>query len=317
VPKAPHIPTSGGRFLTARWSTLLLSIGAVAAVGLAACGSTSASSTGPTTTTYAPAQYGASPTHPSPAEQAATLSATAGYRRLLLTTAETYAADVQRLATDATAGNLSAARTDELEAQSAYDVLRASIQPDSATADEIDGEAWSTGSSPFVGLHAIERSLWDGPSASGITKDAAQLAASSATIAFLFYRAVLTPQQITAQAQGTLSWVVNVPIQQREELYSHDDMLDVTASIDAANRAFELVAPLGRIVDSATTALVASRFAVVESALASLGNAPARLDDTMSTAQWRALAVDVDAVNAPLGTLTGDLAGFGSGRLYA
>ena len=295
---------------------LVVSIGALAAASLAACGSTSAAGTA-STTTYGTAQYGASPTHPSPAEQAATLAATAGYRRALLTAAESYAGDVQRLEAAIGAGDLSAARSDELAAQRDYDVLRPNIQPDSATANAIDGEAWSTGSGSFAGLHAVERSLWNGSGTSGAARDAAQLVNSSATVAFLFYRAILTPQQISAQAQSTLDWVVDVPIQQREELYSHDNMLDVAASIDAARSAYELVAPLGRMVDPATTTLVAARFATLDSALGQRGDVASRLDDSISTAQWHTLAVDVDAVDAPLGTLTGDLAGFGSGRLYA
>ncbi len=260
--------------------------------------------------------YGA--THPSVAEQATTLTATLGYRRFLLTSSEGLAGSLASVARDAAQGELAATRHAELAAQVDFDALRADVAPDSATSIQLDGEPWSLGGAPFGGLHLIERELWSAPpELARASRVAAALAPTAVQIAYVFSRAVMTPAQMLAQAQAQLEWAVDVPLEGREETYSHHDLADGAASVHAARTAFDLTVALGRLVDPATVAACAARFAILASVLHTLGDPLARRDASIRVTSWQRLAAAIDAANAPLGSMVGDVQGFGSGRLYA
>ena len=261
-------------------------------------------------------RYGA--THPSVAEQARTLTATLGYRRFLLTSSEGLAASLASVERDAAHGELAASRDAELAAQVDYDALRADIAPDSATSIQLDGEPWSLGGAPFGGLHLIERELWSSaPDLARAGRVAAALAPTAVQIAYVLSRAVMTPAQMLAEAQAQLEWAVDVPLEGREETYSHHDLADVAASVHAARTAFDLTVALGHLVDPATEAACAARFAVLASVLRSLGDPEVRPDASIRVGDWQRLAAAIDAVDAPLGSMVGDVQGFSSGRLYA
>ncbi|HLK45531.1 MAG TPA: hypothetical protein VKT18_06060, partial [Acidimicrobiales bacterium] len=173
------------------------------------------------------------------------------------------------------------------------------------------------GAAPLGGLHAIERDLWalDEPAAAG--RAATALVNSSIIAAYELSRAVLSPAEIVAEAQGQLSFVVDVAIPGREEQSSHLDLVDVAAAVRAAKVALDLCAPLGRIVAPATTATATRRLGLLVTAVDALGSPADRADASVPLARWQALAVDADAVNAVLGQLQGEVEGFGTGRLYA
>jgi hypothetical protein len=256
-------------------------------------------------------------THPSSAQQAATIAANQGYRHVLLVTAERFTSSVRAIARSAGSGDLAGARRSELDAQAAYDVLRAEIAPQSATAVQLDGESWSTPAGRPSGLHAIERALWTDGDLSAVQRRASALAAASLITGFVFYRLNLTPAQILARAQIQLAWAVNVAVQGREEQYSHFDAVDVIATAKGAERAFDLVAPLGRLVAPDVTATVSDRFRALDEVLTPLGPRGGTADAVVAVATWRSIAAGIDAVAAPIGTLTGAVTGFGSGRVYA
>jgi hypothetical protein len=290
-------------------------VGLVLAAGLlTSCGGYGAAARGAYDATTTPT-YGSG--HPSVAEQQLTLDATEGYRRYLLTSAERLTSELQVLAARARSGNLAGARTAELAAQVDFDAVRGDIAPDSAVAIQLDGEAWSVGASPFAGLHRIERELWGTVDLAAAARGAEGLAALSDQVAFVFYRAVLTPAEMLAQAQSQLEWAVDVPLAGREELYSHHDLADVAAAIGAARTAFELVSPLGRLVAPAAVTSGARRFATLDAALRPLGRPASRTDASVGATTWASIAESAQDANAAVGVLAGDVQGFGSGRLYA
>ena len=173
------------------------------------------------------------------------------------------------------------------------------------------------GAGPFTGLHLIERDLWATQDLGAARRAAAALADLAVQTGYVFSRAVLTPAQMLAQAQLQLGWAVAVPVEGREELYSHHDLADVVASVAAARTALSLAAPLGRLVDASAVATCARRFALLDGVLGSLGNPATRTDATIPLAAWRSIAGALDAADGALGVLQGDVQGFGSGRLYA
>ena len=266
---------------------------------------------------YPTANYAAAPAHPTAAEQAATLLATQGYRRILNTASQALTAHLAAVARDAGAQDLAHAKLDELAAQASYDVLRGDIAADSATAMQLDGESWGTSTGVANGLHAIEQALWTSPNLVAARRLAVGLETQSLLAGFIFFRAIITPAQMLSQAQSQLSWAVDTAVTGREELFSHLDLVDVAATAAATQHTFELVVPLGRIVAPGETALTAARFAALTREIRSLGASTSRPDASIGTATWRTIAAALDAVDAPLGSLSGDVTGFGTGRLYA
>jgi hypothetical protein len=266
---------------------------------------------------YQVVPYPSATSHPTSAEQSTTLAATEGYRRLVLVSAERLDTDVLAVAHDAARSRCATARRDELAAQGAYDVLRPVIAADSATAGELDGERWSVGAARFGGLHAIERALWTKKGCAAAGRLAAGLAPETLAVGFAFYRVILTPDHVLANAQAELAWAIDVPLTGREEQYSHHDVLDVLSAVAAARAAFDLVAPLGRLAAPGVTRLAAARFAALDQELSVLRAGAATTDGAFPSRSRRALASRLDGALAPLGVLSGLVAGFGSGRPYA
>lgn len=266
--------------------------------------------------TYAP-HYPHAGAHPTTAEQIATLHATEGYRRFLLTSAEGLSTALGRIARDAASGNLAAARRDELAGQADYDVLRPAVQVNSATEDQLDGEPWSVTAGSLSGLHAIERALWSTNSLVVARRDALAMGPAAVTSAFVFSREVLTPDVIVAQVQSSLAWAAEVPVEQRAELFSHRDLVDVRASALAAATALHLVEPLGLLVAPSQTARARAAVDDLLRQLDTTAQPVSRPDASIASSTWRTLAQDLDAANATLGVLGGEVSGFGSGRTYA
>ncbi len=262
--------------------------------------------------------YPRTSSHPSDAEQAATLAATVGYRHFLLAHSERLTLELSALAIAAAAGQLDAARSDELVAQGDFDALRGDLASYSATAVELDGERWSEGAARFGGLHAVERDLWgrhDELRAASLT--AHGLVLTSLDTTYLFLRADLSPAQILGEAEGQLQWATAVPVAGREEEFSHRDLLDVDAAYGAAHTAVELTDRLSLLVAPSTEARASAALGSLGRTLAKLGDPASVVDASVPLATWQTIATELEAAAAPLGELQGDDEGFGSGRLYA
>jgi iron uptake system EfeUOB component EfeO/EfeM len=270
---------------------------------------------------YAPVGYGTREgayggrVEPSAAEQAATLSATKSYRRLVVTATESFAASTASLVTTTSAGDLVDAWRDLFAAQGAYDVFRSDLAGGLGPAAPLDAlVADQAAGSPPQGLHAIERDL-----ARGDLTDAARVARQVASQSLLvevgLFRTILTPSEICQRVAESLVWVVAQVIDSPQEVYAQRDVVDVRASAVAARAAVDGLLPLARLVTPADARDLAT-------SVSSLGRAVARVpsdarDAQLSPSTWRSLAAAIDATLGPLARVGGDLAGFGTGRAYA
>jgi hypothetical protein len=289
---------------------------AVAAVALlAACGTArSSSSPPPSRPTTA-----ASASTPSPAVQAATLSATDGYRRFVETASERFAADTARLEADIAAGDLDGARSDELVAQGDYDALRSQLTWNASATLALDARSTDVApGTPFTGLHRIEQGLWPGGTdwAAGTAPASATLADDAAPLPVALQRVVQTPQQILQTAVDELGWIDASPVPGLEEAYSHLDTVDVAAGVDTVTSVVGSVTALGELLAPTETAVALGRLATLTADVAALGPPGMVPDDAISPAAWRTVAQQVDATAAALSTLDADLSGPATGAAF-
>jgi iron uptake system component EfeO len=287
----------------------------VAAMAVAAAGcstsapgttaATAAADAAGTTTPYGPGAAGGTS-----ATSVAAQAATRSYAAQVDTATAAFVSAVDQLQTDASAGDTTAARADELAAQGDYDAFRALETGDSvngSTLDELAGDVSGVGS--FGGLHAVERDLWaSGP----VDTDTSALLGQAPVAQFLLGRERLGPEAIGEVAVDQLTWVVDEALPVSQEQYSHLGLVDVAATVQAAARAFSAVEPLARLVDPALTTTVAGRFSSLDTEVATLGN-PTTVPDTAVTAPERlAVSQELDATASTLARLTAALTPFGT-----
>jgi len=217
---------------------------------------------------------------------------------------------VAALQSDVTGGNLTAARTDELAAQAAYDGFRdlqESNPINASSLDELPGDVVPGES--FGGLHAVERDLWtSGP----LTTDVAALAAQAPAVPLLLGREHLGPEAIASVAVDQLTWADDQALPVDQEPYSHLGLVDVDATVQAAATTFAAVAPLAELVDPARTAEVRARFATLAAQIAALGPPGAAPESSIAPSARLALSQQLDATASMLAGLDAVLAPFGT-----
>jgi len=303
-----------------------LPVGAVLSVifGLMAAGcSASAAPTSSTSRTTAagrtvsttPPFDGGKPTLDAPGQRLATL-ATVTYRVQLSATAAGFTSATNSLQADVASGDLGAARTDELTAQADYDAIRtlqSSAPADVPHIDELSSEV-APGQS-FTGLHAVERDLWaSGP----LATDVADLVGQTPIQHLLMARPLLVVhQQFSPEAIGTaavneLTWVVDEALVIQQEQYSHLGLVDVDATIAAADQAFTDIEPLSERVDPNLTATVATDFAALQSDDHALGDPTSVVDGAVTADARLQLARQLDATASTLARLTALLTPYGT-----
>jgi len=252
---------------------------------------------------------------PTPAEQAATLSATVAYRRLIVTTAEDFSVAASNLVTAIARDDVTGARDAYLRAQGDYDVLRPTLSAQASSSSSIDALVIDqVPAAPAVGLHAIERDLWSSTPQSA-TALAPALSAQASIMPFLVSRTILTPAEICASLSELLGWTVENAIDSSQERYSHLDLVDVRAAARAAAVMVSAVAPIGALVDAASSA----QLTIADGQLAALCSRlpPSEVDTAVPSATWTDVSYLMDVVVARSGQLAGALAGLGTGRSYA
>lgn len=243
------------------------------------------------------------------------VDATLAYNQTVGTAVLGFAADLEELSTALAAGDLPAAKADELAAQGRFDVVRFLGSSGLSAGSGIDGLADDVPAGQrFSGLHLVERDLWAGGGDPATAVSALQAQAPLIEESFLRLRE--SPEAIVSIAVKELGWVNEVAIPGREEPYSHLDSVDVAATVDAAHDAFMDVAPLGRIVAPRRVATVTRRFAALLAAVAVLGPPGTVVDASVPAAEWQAVAQDDDAAAAALGALEATLAGYGPRQIY-
>ncbi len=235
----------------------------------------------------------------SPAETLAAADATRVYRADIGTVSAAFVGDIGNLQSAVNGGDITSAKADLMAAQSDFDAFRLleSRNPvNASTLDELATEVVPGES--FAGLHAVERDLWSSRNAA---TDVAGLAAQAPVAQYLLSRDRLDPEAIGTTAVDELSWVNQMALPGREEQFSHLGVVDITATIRAADQAFSAIEPVGRQVAPALTASVAQRFAVLERAVDSLGP-PLRVPDSAVSDRLRRALAQQAARLAPFGT---------------
>jgi len=241
--------------------------------------------------------------------------ATAGYRAFVNGRTAAFGAAVGQLEAELQDGDLDAARSDELAAQSAYDGFRELENGNTVMASLLDEQVTDVGpDQTFAGLHAVEQDLWspvpaDAPAAA--LTDTGSLVAQAPVVAYLLAREQLAPATIGTTAVDQLGWVNDVGVREEAEPYSHLDAVDIAATASAARSAFLCIQPLARSIAPALTASVADHFAMLTAQVGALGPPLLRPDDTLSVATRRDLAQQVNGTAGLLAQLSALLVPYG------
>jgi hypothetical protein len=234
---------------------------------------------------------------------------------LVVHATQAFAAASVAIVSDVAAGHRAAAQADELRAQAAYDVFRPDLATGLGPSAPLD--ALVVDQDPAVaarGLHALERELWSG-SLSAAAPLARDVASQGTLIEVSLFRTVVTPSVMCQRVAESLAWLVANVIASPQERYSHLDVVDVRATIGAAESAVAGVATLARLVaprDGVALAAAMTRLVEVSQEVASTVR-----DSAVPPGWWRTLASALDATLTPLAQMSGALAGYGTGRAYA
>jgi iron uptake system EfeUOB component EfeO/EfeM len=129
---------------------------------------------------------------------------------------------------------------------------------------------------------------------------------------FVLSRLTLPPEAIGTTGVDELNWVNDVAIPGHEELYSHLDAVDISATIAAADQAFDAIQPLAHQVAPSLTMAVAGRFAALESDVAELGAVTDLPDSAISSATRLTLSQQVDATAEGLAQVSATLVPYGT-----
>ena len=289
---------------------------AVVALAAVACGGTSTSATTTSTRPIAgpeagvTSHYGSAVGRPG---QPTTLAGEAATREFAVQVQDSTAAfvtSVGALQADVARGDTTAARSDELDAQAEYDAFRDLERGNSvnaSTLDELDTDVAPGGT--FGGLHAVERDLWaGGPAAT----DVSALAAQAPVAQYLLSRLRLGPEAIGSVAVDQLDWVVDDALPSSQEHTSHLGLVDVTATVGAADLAVGDVAALGRLVAPGLTATVTADLAQLEAGIASLGPPRTTPDTSVTPTARLALSRQLAVTASTLARLDARLAPYGT-----
>ncbi len=252
---------------------------------------------------------------PTAQEQAATLAATKAFRREIDTASLQFSHDCTDMVGAIEAGNVAAAKADELAAQGQFDVFRPVLEGGSVGSAAIDGlpGSFAPGSTPS-GLHVVEADLWGGRVAAAAVA-ARALEQAGPFVAFSLYRSIFTPAQIAGDEVDALGWMVDDVVDTTQEPASHADLVDVDAVLGALASATSGLAPLARIVNPRALANLETSLAALRQSVAGLPAATP--DGAVAPGRWRSIAQDADVAEGAMADLEGSFWGFGTGRNYA
>ncbi|MGD0882918.1 MAG: hypothetical protein ABSB09_15240 [Acidimicrobiales bacterium] len=215
---------------------------------------------------------------------------------------------VDALSAAAASGDTSAAKVDELSAQADYDsfrVLETGSPVNAATLDELASDVAPEES--FAGLHAVERDLWtSGP----LAEDVSSLVGQAPVARTLLARERLRPGAIGTVAVDQLDWVVDIALPQIQEQYSGLGLVDVDATVRAAQQSFSTIESMARLVDPALTATAAGELVDVTDQVAALGAPTSVTDADLPGASRLALSQELDAAATTLSRLAATLVRF-------
>jgi iron uptake system component EfeO len=166
----------------------------------------------------------------------------------------------------------------------------------------------------WTGFHRLEKALWVDGSVKGMAPVADQLKADVARLHQLVSTESYQPAQLANGASELLDEVATSKVTGEEDRYSHTDLSDFEANVIGAKEAFEMLRPALDRRDPALGATIEDRFEAVITALApylsdtSHDGSGYVSYDTVSTAERRTLAQQVDALAEPLSRVASTIA---------
>ncbi|GAA1650822.1 iron uptake system protein EfeO [Georgenia ruanii] len=169
---------------------------------------------------------------------------------------------------------------------------------DAREADLAAGEA-------FTGWHRLEKALWTGEDLAALAPVADQLVADATELRQRVPNAVITATSVGNGAKELLDEVATGKITGEEEAFSHTDLVDFSANVEGAAKAFEVLRPLVEQNAPELATQLDERFVAVDAALARHRDGDGFASyDTVEEVDRRELARVVDALSEPLSRLS-------------
>jgi hypothetical protein len=286
----------------------LVALLAATSLLLAACSPTPARSRGVSARALI---FSGSALEPSPRQHLTTFDATHDDQLAVARTAQGLAAALRVTSRAAGSDELAVARDHARLASGLLDVLGVLVGEDAAPIAALRG----TASLVPQGMSLLERELRTRGTLRAARNAASQLVRMVQRLGPSLDRAAFPPSLILARVQTALDWAIDVPIAGLAEPFTHDDLLDVEATVVAARASFDRTLPLCQLLAPSASVLVEGRFGALLTSLRDLSRRSPD-DAQVREGQWAALSGALDAIVAPLGELEGSVQGFASGRLY-
>src|SRR5664279_135011 len=177
----------------------------------------------------------------------------------------------------------------------------------------------ATDGTPFVGFHRLEQDLWQKKDISSSAATATALEANVRKLRAAIPTVAITPVTMGNGAKSLLDEVAKSKVTGEEERYSRIDLVDFQANVEGSKYAYTTLRPILAQRNPALVSTLDRRFAtllaLLETHRATAGSAgsipgsPFVSYDSLTPAQVKALAVEVDTISEPLGQITGTLAG--------
>ena len=225
--------------------------------------------------------------HLTRAEQTAAKAATSAFRAQVTHAAEQLSASLVTIDASLSQPDGSVDREALDRARAAFDVVRVQM---------VDPRAASTQG----GTHLLSSALW---SPSVLAMNHAALATAAPILTVVLDRVILSPQAIALSAQRSTAWISRTApsVLAGSTSFTRGDLQATAVATSAAIGSLEM---LGRLVAPAETAQVIRASDLLEAATSS------------PTATLRQVMAAADVLAVHLGSLGGDLSGYGKGALY-
>jgi iron uptake system component EfeO len=260
--------------------------------------------------TVQPAKAGQASAAVDPQVAADLQTAASGYRTYVQQEVAQLVTTTQTLVDAVNAGDLSRARDLYPQARTHYE----SIEPVAERFGDLDPaidmrEDDAPDPTDFTGFHRLEKAMWQDNSLADMQPVAATLLQDVQKLQQL----VNDPAQFSFDAADIangstelLDEVAKTKITGEEERYSHLDLLDVSANVDASRKGFQLLQPGLQRLDPQLASTIAARFNDLDGVLAPYKTTTGwRSYDQLTPADVKALSQAVDNLAEPLSQVAG------------
>jgi iron uptake system component EfeO len=233
-------------------------------------------------------------------------AAVANYHRYVLSQAELLQSRVRPFVVAVQAGDIAKAKSLYAAARAPYEAIKPVAESFGDLDPRIDARIDNVESGQeWTGFHRLEHDLWK---TSDISQDghvATQLQGDVAALVEQVQQVRLGADQIGNGAKTLLEDVAISKVTGEEERYSRLDLVDFSADVEGADRAYTSLRPIVLGKDPKLVSKLDTRFAAMQQDLALYGSGSAfERYDSLSKAQIRSLASDVNALIEPLSELT-------------